>query len=213
MYDIGLNAEQVSKISKMCNVELRHFDFSVYPEFMRPLKHYTWKPLAVKEVSLEHLDDIVVWSDTSIRFKTSLKEHIFPYFLETNMSYFGIPHGTYRVNIAQFTHNQTISYFNLTRDMLTDFPQIQSGLAVFWMKDNAARRIVNEWAECANHEECIAPHGTTGGNGQQCMKNSKGPKGTEFVGCHRFDQSALDNYDYFQSIWQGPFYDFQTTCL
>ncbi len=188
VYDIGLNAEQVSELRTMCNVEVRYFNFSTYPEFMQPLKHFGWKPLIVKEVSLEH--EIVVWADTSIRFKTSLKYHIFPYFLATNMTYIGIPHRS-SANIVQFTHSQTVSYFNLTREMLTDFPQIQATFAIFWMKGEATTRIVNEWAKCATCEECIAPRGAVLGSGIDCLHKSKGAKGTEFVGCHRFDQSAL----------------------
>ncbi len=189
MYDIGLNAEQVYEVRKMCNVEVRHFNFSIYPEFMRPLKHYAWKPLVIKEVSLDH--EIVVWSDASIRLKTSLKEHIFPYFLATGMTYLMIPHGG-SSNIVEFTHDGTLSYFNLTREMLTDFPQIQTTFGVFWMKGEVTTTILNEWVKCAKQEECISPRGAELGYAPDCMRKSKGVKGTEYVGCHRFEQSAID---------------------
>ncbi len=55
----------------------------------------------------------------------------------------------------------------------------------------ATTRIVNEWAKCAQCEECITLRGAVLGSGTDCLHKSKGAKGTEFVGCHRFDQSAL----------------------
>ncbi len=189
VYNLGLKAEEVSELRKMCDVEVRYFNFSVYPKYVRRLQNFAWKPLIVKEVSLEH--EIVVWADTSIRFYTSLTEHIFPYFLATGMTYIGLPlRGS--SNIVQFTHDQTLSYFNLTRSMLTDFPQIQANFAVFWMKGEATTLIVNEWAKCAKHEACIAPSGAVSGSGKICVDKSKVVEATEFVGCHRYDQSALD---------------------
>ncbi len=61
----------------MCNVEMRTFNFNSYPADVAPnaLTNFAWKPLLVHEISLEY--EIVVYTDSSIRFKTSIKQHIF----------------------------------------------------------------------------------------------------------------------------------------
>ncbi len=199
IYDLGLIASQVTEVHKMCNVELRPFNFQKYPAHVTPhtLMNYAWKPLIIREVSLEY--EIVVWSDTSIRFHASLKKHIFPYFLTTNLTLVGIPFRKSLLsttknshNIAQVTHDASIAYFNLTRTALTRLPPIQCTFLTFWMSNDSVEKVVKEWAECAMHELCIAPEGATVGNFGICKKEFGGPEATHYSGCHRFDQSALN---------------------
>ncbi len=191
VYDIGLTAQQVAEVSKICLVEVRPFRFDRYPEHVTPhtLTNYAWKPLLMREVTREY--EIVVWTDTSIRFHASLKEYIFPFFLSTNLNVMGLPYRYPRCNIATYTHDGMIKYLNLTREELTRLPQIQSGLVIFWMNSDTVERIVHEWADCALHLDCISPKGAVK-EVPNCSDYVKGPDITVFGGCHRYDQSALD---------------------
>ncbi len=184
VYDLGLTSVQVSAIRQMCNVELRPFHFDSYPAHVHNLYKYAWKPLIINEVSEEY--EIIVWADTSIRFKTPIQQHVFPYFLKANLTYVGMP-GRVNANIAQLTHDGTISYFNLTRKELSELPQIQATFGAYWITA-PVRKILDEWVDCAMHENCIAPKGAT----LVCRRPYGGLENTEFAGCHRFDQSALD---------------------
>ena len=47
-------------------VEFRNFNYSRYPEYVKTLKHYRWKPLIIAE-TLEQ-SDVVFWFDTSVVF-------------------------------------------------------------------------------------------------------------------------------------------------
>ncbi len=192
LYDLGLTASQVTEVRKMCNVELRTFHFDSYPAHVTPKKltNFAWKPLLVHEISLEY--EIVVYTDSSIRFRTSIKQHIFPYFLKANVTLIALPAQSATINIAQYTQDETIAYLNLTREELTELPQIQGGFLVVWMTDGTVRKILDDWVDCALHQECIAPVGASVWGPGNCGPKIGGPQDTLYSGCHRFDQSALD---------------------
>ncbi len=131
-----------------------------------------------------------MYTDSSIRFHASLKERIFPYFLTTNLTLLGLPFFD-NSNIVQYTHDNTLLYLNLRREELTDLRQIQFGFAVFWMSNDIVRSILDEWVDCAMHENCIAPKGALR-NHPDCGKKLGGPPATVYCGSHRFDQSAIN---------------------
>ncbi len=192
LYDLGLTASQQAVVRKMCDVELRTFNFDIYPDHVSPKKltNFAWKPLLVHEIGLEY--EIIVYTDSSIRFKTSVKRHVFPYILKANVSILGLPALSPTTNIAQYTEDETIAYLNLTREELTELPQIQGGFLVVWMTDATVRKILDDWVDCALHQECIAPVGASVWGPGNCAPKIGGPQVTLFSGCHRFDQSALD---------------------
>ena len=188
VYNIGMTTSQLDQLRHICDLELRNFDFDRYPSHVSRLLTYAWKPLIINEVSHEY--EIIVWSDSSIRLKSSLKEHAFPHLLTTNWTFLGSMHQSH-TNIVQLTHDSTLKYFNLTRENLTNLPQLQAGFGVYWMTDNV-QMIVNDWVDCAMHMDCIAPKGSMVGDLSRCTKIFGGPQQTRYSGCHRFDQSALD---------------------
>ena len=193
IYDLGLLSEQVAEIGTMCGVELRAFNFNAYPAHVtsKNLLNYAWKPLIIKEISLEY--EIVVWVDTSVRFKASLKLHIFPYFLSTNFTYVGPP--LLRLSHVQFAHDGIIAYFNLSREELKGLPIIEANFGVFWMT-NPVTKLLDDWVDCAMNKECIEPKGAlrwgidrTRGNCRHRLLNVPDPA---YIDCFLFDQTALD---------------------
>ncbi len=191
IYDLGLLSEQVAEIGTMCGVELRAFNFSAYPAHVTSnhLMNYAWKPIIIKEVSLE--SEIVVWVDTSVRFKASLKLHIFPYHLSTNFTYVG--HPLLHINHAQFAHDGILAYFNLSREELKGLPIIEANFGVFWMTTSVTK-IVNVWWKCAMTAECIQPKGAfrfgiRGKVGSCRLHRFQDPS---YIDCYLFDQTVLD---------------------
>ena len=65
---------------------------------------------------------------------------------------------------------------------------IESGL-VLYKTNEVAMHIIDLWYDCAMHEDCIAPK-NTGIYG--CNFNQVKPGSLQYIGCHRFDQSALN---------------------
>ena len=46
-YDLGLKPRQVQELSTLCNVIHVKFNFSQYPDHVRDLHTYAWKPLVI----------------------------------------------------------------------------------------------------------------------------------------------------------------------
>lgn len=55
VYDIGLTEAEVNRVQSYCNVlEVRKFNFDLYPPHVKELYKCAWKPLIVNEVSKEY---------------------------------------------------------------------------------------------------------------------------------------------------------------
>ena len=63
------------------------------------------------------------------------------------------------------------------------------GGVVLYKTNEVAMHIIDVWYDCAMHEDCIAPK-NTGIYG--CNFKLAKPGSTKYIGCHRFDQSALN---------------------
>ncbi|XP_054750608.2 uncharacterized protein LOC129256425 [Lytechinus pictus] len=74
IYDLGIKESVIPKVKKLCNVELRSFPWQSYPDHVKNLHNYAWKPIII-DITLREFGAIF-WGDASIRFKTSLKDLI-----------------------------------------------------------------------------------------------------------------------------------------
>ena len=52
-YDLGLSDEQINEVKNMPDLVYRKFDFNAYPEHVRNLQNYAWKPLIIQEMLSE----------------------------------------------------------------------------------------------------------------------------------------------------------------
>ena len=191
VYDLGMTVEQSTKISQMCNTELRRFNFSKYPAHVnnKRLTQFAWKPLIVKEMMDEQFE-VIMWGDASGRLLSPLQQHLIPYFLEAKLPFVTTSHYT-KIPSVQLTHNQTLLYLNMTRERMRGFIEVQATCWVVWITEKT-KRLLNAWVDCALHEDCIAPAGAMVW-GRGCILNKLGKLDViEFSGCHRFDQSALN---------------------
>ena len=55
--------------------------------------------------------------------------------------------------------------------------------------NDVKEKLVEPWLDCALHEECIAPVGAKLG---PCNFTMAGNHNGDYIGCHRYDQAALD---------------------
>ena len=184
LYDIGLTAKQRSKASKYCNVEVRTFQFGKYPEHVQKLGTYAWKPLIIREVSQEY--DVIMYGDSSLRvISPNIGKALaclleFP-FLDASP----IP-----MPIISLTHNGTIDYLHFPpfRQHMATWGTVQAGCWLMLANDIMKEKVIQPWADCALHQECIAPAGAS----VTCHKNAFEREDVRYMGCHRFDQSALN---------------------
>ena len=199
VYDIGLNSNQRAEVVAYCNVELRTFKFDKYKPYVRDCKKYAWKPIIIKEVSMEY--DVIMYGDASLRFKScdisSALAHLlrFP-FLDAQ------PHPTRAI---EFTDDGMMEYLHYPpiREVMAEFTVLQACAWLLWANDIMREKFLDPWLDCALHEECIAPQGAH--LGRCSLENvlaslSKSLRiislfirhTGSYSGCHRYDQSALN---------------------
>ena len=188
IYNLGLTNLQINTLESYCNVHVRQFNFSKYPDFVRDLRTYAWKPLMVHELSKEF--DFIFYHDASIRLMKPVVDIVLPLLKEFPF----VPLSLYRdvapMNIIRTTHDGMLQYLNITqsREELDVFGVFQSGAWALRVNDLTVSKILEPWADCALHKECIAPEGAQ----LLCWAVKRNDAKGASRGCHRYDQSALN---------------------
>ena len=117
-YDLGLRKLSSKLLQKYCKCEVRKFPFTEYPQHIRTLSSYTWKPIIVQLVLKEH--EFVIWVDASIRFLTPNLDSFF--FNSTNVGIKLYPGGG---SISQRTVLKTFEYLG-EDPCLFDVPELEA---------------------------------------------------------------------------------------
>ena len=199
VYDLGLSVAHRDELVQQYHIQLRNFPFEEYSNltYLKNLFLYGWKPIIVKEVSLEY--DIIMYGDASVRMVscniTPALEHLlqFPFFSGAPIFY----------RTIEFTHDGMIHYlkFPKSRTDMANIETFQGGCWLLLVNDESRKKIIDPWMDCAMHKECMAP---TGSKRVPC--NFAKTQNGDYVGCHRYDQSALNlilareyGLDYFSS--------------
>ena len=110
--------------------------------------------------------------------------------------------------IIRFTHPGTLNYFQLNKtrqEIANIMPRsFQAGVLLIWANDLAKQKILSPWVDCANHLSCIAPPGSLRDGCNLTVQPL-----SAYVGCHRYDQSALNLIlvrefgEYLNAIFEG----------
>ena len=207
MYSLGLTNGEMALLRSYCNVEVRVFDFDKYPNISYAKNHlrtFVWKPIVVKEVSEQY--EVVMYFDSSIRLNGPITDKILKY-LQSSPGFISGPWwGNKCLNsnmpIVSFTHDETLKYLfpkksnNITalRKELSVWGHLQAGCWIMWINSEMKRKLLDNWVDCALHEQCMAPKKA---DIDGCLILTKiiftgyAADGT-YTGCHRYDQSALN---------------------
>ena len=183
VYDLGLYARHKAQLATYCNVEVRPLDFSKYPPHAKILKTYAWKPIITAEISREY--EVILYGDASMRIINTEK---LPSFL-LKFPYVGGPIDDRPITVA--THDSTLKYLklNLSREMAAkEMSFTIEAVFCVWFTESIREKWLKRWLDCALHAECIAPPGSSP---YGCKPYNPSDKGI-YIGCHRFDQSALN---------------------
>ena len=185
VYDLGLNDVERKNVSTYCNIELRTFHFELYPPHVKELFKYAWKPIIYRDVAEEY--EVILYMDSSIRLKGNFKNTVLP-LLQTFPFVAGPLHS---VPIISMIHEGMLDYLKVSRQEVADvfIRTIQGGVHTVWVTQQIKEKFIKYWVDCALHPECIAPPGA---GISPCDWNMITTNPGEYVGCHRFDQSALN---------------------
>ena len=205
MYSLGLTNGEMALLRSYCNVEVRMFDFDKYPSLSYSKHHlrtFGWKPMVVKEVSEQY--EVIMYFDSSVRLNGPITDKVLKY-LWSSPAFIAGPwtgNGCYNSDkpIVSFTHDTTLSYLfpNKSKDIpalrneLRVWGHIQAGCWLMWLNRDMRKKFLNNWVDCALHEECMAPKlANVDGCTANLVFSNYAPHG-KYVGCHRYDQSALN---------------------
>ncbi|XP_013396431.1 uncharacterized protein LOC106163403 [Lingula anatina] len=165
VWDLGLTPEQVQETQTWCNVTYRRFPFEKYPQHLKNLKEYAWKPVIIKQM----VDEVgnIVWIDAGshIRGKITQIDNL-------------IQHDGYLLVQGQdgdttvFLYEKMCTFMGLDKKTFKLKPSYSGNLNGWTKRNDTYEKILKPWVKCALTKECIAPAGSS-------LRN------------HRYDQSAL----------------------
>ena len=189
MMDLGMSAEQAEQLQRLRNVEVRKFPFDSFPPHVRKLEVFAWKSLSMQMMLSEY--EVVFYMDASIRLRRPLVDILIP-----SVQNFPIKVHSNEWYDGAFTREETYKYLGVTRKQVSKRLQKRGGLLMYRNCSFLHERILSALVDCALHEECIAPSGASPygcdfNNYRQQMNQIKTIEQVEYIGCHRFDQSAL----------------------
>ncbi|XP_071511341.1 uncharacterized protein [Diadema antillarum] len=178
IYDLGIKATTLRSVKKLCNVEVRPFPWNSYPEHVRNLHNYAWKPI-ILDVTLREFGAIF-WGDAAVRFKRSLNDLV-PYATKHHgfMSHWhGFDPKKKNKIRHQYYFTNPLMYEKLGVDRrkyyesndLAAYPAANRQLYV--NSSVIQQAIMQPMLKCALELRCIAPEGSK-------------------VGQHRYDASLL----------------------
>ena len=206
LYSLGLTGEEIEVLSSYSNLELRVFDFNKYPSVAysrKNLRTFGWKPVVVKEISEEY--EVLAYFDSSVRLAGPINKDVLRYLLSSPAFIAGPWWGNSCIRsdspIVSYTHNETLKYLfpvksqNLVklRKELRVWGHMQAGCWLMWLNREMRKKVLNNWVDCAFHEQCMAPReskidGCISVNVLIADYFAEG----RYIGCHRYDQSALN---------------------
>ena len=156
VYDLGLTKQQMAAVVCWHNVELLPFQFSLYPQHVRNLYNYAWKPLMLEQAFALPGVSAVLLLDSGAELRAP---HAFSDIKRTLMERgYWFARQTY--NVDQRTMPETLAKLGIDPSSVRGQPFCAGGLHGF-MKDSPAYYEVAMAAfECAKDESCIAPQGS-----------------------------------------------------
>lgn len=182
VYDLGLNQQQINQLSSSQYIDYRKFNFSLFPEYVKNLRTYAFKPLIIAETLAEFGG--VMWMDASIvlvkkyAYDVLLKRMIMQ---QSGFLFYVTPS---RHSIVFATHKHMFDYLPMrgAKEMKANMAAA-TGMILFNTK-YVIKHVMKWVILCTLLEDCIAPKET------QLTCNFSLPDDV-FGGCHRYDQSLF----------------------
>ncbi|KAL3883571.1 hypothetical protein ACJMK2_029822 [Sinanodonta woodiana] len=165
-----------SVVKKHCRCEYRLFPFDKYPEHLKILKGYTFKPLIAQIVLNEY--GFVMWIDASIRFLTGDLDSLFEMAMKD-----GIKIISGGLGVGYRTDSATFKFLREDPCLIADKNEIQTGFFLIYRTRFTIETILRPWVSCALTSGCMYFPGS------QERISCVSQRGLGF--CHRFEQSVM----------------------
>ena len=189
IYDIGLTElENLQLRAFLHNMKCTTcfvivFPFEIFPEHVRNIQGYLWKPLIISMVLKDF--PYIMWVDTSVRlnisiftlFEKGFKCHLqLPRLLEWGL----------RDVISVQTSKKTMAFLRLNESDYKSTLMIMGGFGLYQRTEIVMERIIKPWVTCALTFGCMVTD-----EDYKALSCDPPRDGRKFGWCHRFDQSIL----------------------
>lgn len=177
LYDLGLNKNQLEQMKKYCKCEVRQFPFHSFPNHIRSLSGFGWKPLIIQLLLIEF--DFLMWADASVRFNGNPLNKLIDGAKEVGVQI--IPGWG---SIAVRTNPRTFAAFGEQMCMF-DYPELEATWMAFKRSEFTLTAVMKPWVSCALQYGCMDFDKSK--SYLRCPRGKKQRLGS----CHRFDQSVI----------------------
>lgn len=180
IYDLGLNETELKTLQEISFVEYRKFNFTRYPEHVKDLHTYAWKPLILQQLLSQY--GCAMWMDSSIVLTRNIT-YLLARMVKLQIGFlFYLPGAGH--SIASATHPKMLQYLPMA-DLEVMADEMNQGGGTIVFNTAQVQRDIFRWViVCALQRECITP------TGSKRFCGFKFPR-DEFGGCHRYDQAML----------------------
>ncbi|GMT27122.1 hypothetical protein PFISCL1PPCAC_18419, partial [Pristionchus fissidentatus] len=191
-YDLGLWDSQVEELAKVCNLEVRKFEFERFPDFVSELRGYNFKPIIMAEVFREFEHFWII--DASIRF-FDIDPFLYEFYANfPNCGSHCLFNGFYLNVHPRFklvSKDKTITFLAEMYNYLPmNFTLAKSlemlSATMFIARSNFSREAVKWNVLCALTSDCMAPRESRVYCSFDKDRNGK------YANCHRYDQSSIN---------------------
>jgi hypothetical protein len=167
LYDLGLDPEELNRLSELSNISVRKFNFQQYPDHFDlskyPYGSFAWKIALIHETFHEFKCDLTYLDAKNLVID---KFSVSRFYLNHYGFYMPYSAG----EIIKWTHPATFAYFK--NQSLGEKKPLNGSYFSISFRNERVVELINEWFELAFEKDIIAPEGASKEN-------------------HRYDQSLL----------------------
>ena len=148
-YNLGLTSVEVNVIQSKCRCEICDFPFEIFPEHVRNLSNFAWKPIIIRRMLYE--EDFVMWVDATIRFAEG--RNTSDIFRKARQN--GLQCMVGQGNIAERTATETMEFLKQEPEVLLNYTEVQGGFGIYSRTHFTLNNVVDPWVRCALDVDCI----------------------------------------------------------
>lgn len=170
-------------------IDLRAFPFGMYPDYVKKLDSYRWKPLIIAQMLSERPS--IWWIDTSSKLKGQIRA-VYTDFKDCSIlnlhlcryyPWVTVDSGGHSIFAA--TEPAMYNYLPLPESLSKTLTMFGANIQLIYGIKTVKEDVLKFWVLCALEPGCMAPKGAK----LSCVfKNGY----TNYADCHRFDQSAVN---------------------
>lgn len=178
VYDLGLNETNntiILDMQKKYNFELKHFDYSLYPEHVNLNNYYglycsyAFKPIIIfnEANNQTNKDKIIIWMDSANRFGNTEIGNIYN-IVKSQGIYSPVSNGEKTIESIELNHPYTVNKLGLTEfEHKNNLRSVSANLVGFDYQSKAGFEILNDWYKYSLDKTIIMPEGSSRNNHRQ----------------------------------------------